>query len=691
MVKIGANIQNVGDSISGLFSSGKVVQYSTLRANINNFSDLNAVRKNWNKSLPYGFGVSLDSSSWEGMSGGSHSFSDFMLPLNPQNISQTEEFSIGIRPTQRGTVVSHNGVKYKTLKISGTTGLAPFKGVGGVYGETGKAIAQPNTLKSCSGFEVFLEFRNWLKAYYEYKKNAKSAEAKKVQLVWKNYKDGEFLLVEIISFTMDRSVGFLYNYNIEAKILGAVAVVTQESSFLESLDATITKALDYIKYARGVLLRISDMINSTIGAITGVVNDALLQISLALKAGIGIATTLMDCTNDVLKTFSVNNVKGVLKSVEPAMKQLAQSNKATRATWERLYGNSDNYVEKVGAAKGLSSLKNNMDLVSTGDFPPEALVALDKSQTTASNLSREFYKDTLAKVRKAKQDFEDYLKLGSSFYDTLFDLSNSSSVTKDADYSDFEILDALLQAEIGILLILSTTDFFKKTFQDRIDILNNEFAYIVASNTEAIIQIILPSKTDLERLAVQYLGDSSKWVTIAELNKLKAPYITQDLNSTLSGVAKPGDTLMIPSTSARGFGNLPNTADIPGTVNLSQNEKKLGVDLKITETGDLALGNNGDINFTTGIETIKQAILLKLTYEKGELMKYPNLGVSTLIGSKVVNAQDVKNMINSSLLQDPRIDKIINLSVDLQGNTYQVYFEVIVKNYDTPIPVNFTL
>ena len=35
---------------------------------------------------------------------------------------QTEMFAHSIKPTQGGTVVTHSGNKYKSLKVSGTTG-----------------------------------------------------------------------------------------------------------------------------------------------------------------------------------------------------------------------------------------------------------------------------------------------------------------------------------------------------------------------------------------------------------------------------------------------------------------------------------------------------------------------------------------------------------------------------------------
>src|SRR5690606_4138276 len=105
-------------------------------------------------------------------------------------INQKERPSISIKPSQGGTTTNHGGISYGTLIVKGTTGIAPFRGEGGVNSKNGEAIFQPKDLKHKSGYEVFIHFRNWFRTYYQWKfKRGKDAE--NYRLVFKNYKDGE--------------------------------------------------------------------------------------------------------------------------------------------------------------------------------------------------------------------------------------------------------------------------------------------------------------------------------------------------------------------------------------------------------------------------------------------------------------------------------------------------------------------
>ena len=157
---IRGSINNLVDQLTGQVKSGQFhPEFPEVTSTIN--------KENWLKlPFPYSFDVfNGNINEFRGTP-----FSEFQLPLAPQEINQREEFAISIKPTQGGTVVNHSGNKYKTLSIAGTTGVAPFRGTGGVDKTTGDAIFQPNELKYKSGYEVFLQLRNYFRAYYEYKK-----------------------------------------------------------------------------------------------------------------------------------------------------------------------------------------------------------------------------------------------------------------------------------------------------------------------------------------------------------------------------------------------------------------------------------------------------------------------------------------------------------------------------------------
>jgi hypothetical protein len=120
---------------------------------------------------------------------------------------------------------------------------------------------------------------------------------------------------------------------------------------------------------------------------------------------------------------------------------------------------------------------------------------------------------------------------------------------------------------------------------------------------------------------------------------------------------------------------------------LDELEKSLGTDLRITPTFDLALGNNGDFQIVQGADNVAQAIVLKLGYEKGELIRNPTIGVGLGIGSKFPNLGVIREDLIRSLTQDPRIDKVMNLQLNREGGSLTLTFDLKIKQVDIPVPV----
>jgi hypothetical protein len=76
--------------------------------------DIENVKENWYKSLPYAF---------ESNVGGKRKL--IYLPLNPSNITITTHYATELIPTIGGTVEVHSDQRYFDISISGTTGIAP--------------------------------------------------------------------------------------------------------------------------------------------------------------------------------------------------------------------------------------------------------------------------------------------------------------------------------------------------------------------------------------------------------------------------------------------------------------------------------------------------------------------------------------------------------------------------------------
>lgn len=137
-------------------------------------------------------------------------------------------------------------------------------------------------------------------------------------------------------------------------------------------------------------------------------------------------------------------------------------------------------------------------------------------------------------------------------------------------------------------------------------------------------------------LAARLLGDARRWVELAVLNELRAPYVTD--GAKLPATVAPGDQITVPSQRPLGGGSAVAPSNAL-TGRAAPNEAALGVDLATVETSsgqwdlavDLARGAT-DAETIAGIGNLSQAIGMRLRVERGELPLFPEVGLPTLVG-----------------------------------------------------------
>lgn len=684
-------IDNITQSVEGLVADITGKNISNM-PNMPGTKDVQAVLStvdpsNWLKlSFPYTFSVV----NIEG-AGTNNPFTDFSLPIAPQSIKQSEPFAISIRPTQGGTTTTHSGNRYKELVIKGTTGIAPNKGDGGAKRKTGEAIFQPKQLRYRSGYEVFIRLRNWFRAYYEYKKTA-GKDAKGLRLVFKNYKDGEFLIVELEKFDMDRQAprSFLYDYDLQFKVIAHLSfqeLINKTTGFEDVLETVV----DTIDTARGVFLRSQGILRQVESTYESVVVEPLRKTSLAVKALLGVGTVAADMGS---KAISNTVSAAAALAILVGLKSQQKDNKVSGSLDSRL-ANAKLPTDIASAAnlqgaKVITGLGEALMAMDPSSFPEQSQNALAQEQADAQRLPRSFYDQTLSELNRVKQNMEDFLNLGDAQYDALFDRTATLSApfTKVPTAAEFELLKAFNDSITAIQLLLSTEDLFRSTYDSRIQDMVARFDGNIELFAEsAVRQIKYTAGLTLERMAQKEMGDSTRWGEIVEVNGLKAPYVTDDLSSTLKNVLRPGDSVMIPTPARNGFSQVPTAKEIKTTRGLSEMEKSLGTDLKVTSDFDLSISNAGDLEVISGAPNMAQAVILKLSYERGEVMRYPELGANLRVGTKFPPIETIKDGLTNSLLQDTRIEGVEDLSIIRDGSAAYLTFNLKIKQIDIPVPV----
>ena len=516
------------------------------------------------------------------------------------------------------------------------------------------------------------------------------------------------MIVELEDFEMDRQAArsLLYDYKIQFKILShyKFSGVSKRSNFITDLDNFVETALEQINSARGIFLRSQGILRQIESTYDSAVLEPLRQTTLAIKALLGVPLVAADISSRIIVNTVSTASATIIAAKEALNFALATGNSTTADEIEalmdkRLYGSKSTLAKTFAATQtqikqkgsiGLSLLGGLAMKMEAGQFPENTIKATVTEQTQAQALPRTFFENAITSLERVRANAEDFFNLGSADYDTLYDRTAtlSADFAKTPTDDEYTLLFGFNQAISGLNLLLATTDLFKSSFDDRIaDMVARFDGNIQLFANQAVKQIKLPTNITLERLAQQELGDSSRWGEIAEVNGLKAPYISDDPQESREGVLKRGDNILIPIAVQNGFSQVPVGKANKLTTNMSELERSLGTDLKVNADFDLVLTSSGDLELVAGAENMAQATILKLSYEPGEIMKHPEIGSGIVVGRKYPPLQELKDRVSKSLLQDPRVDKVSDLFLVREGSGLSIQFNLYIKQVDIPIPV----
>lgn len=169
----------------------------------------------------------------------------------------------------------------------------------------------------------------------------------------------------------------------------------------------------------------------------------------------------------------------------------------------------------------------------------------------------------------------------------------------------------------------------------------------------------------LRRIALRELGDASRWTELATLNNLRPPYIVNTTAELLPNVMLAGETINIPApyTSQR----------------IATDEE--GVFLKdiLLSRGKLTAAN-GDLVPVKGEENFKQALSIRVTTRKGELMFHPTYGcyITLMRGKEGSAANNALSAfyVRSAVLEDDRVSEVLDVEATLTDDGIKVEADV---------------
>ncbi|MCF6205342.1 MAG: hypothetical protein L3J47_00415 [Sulfurovum sp.] len=149
------------------------------------------------------------------LGGGGLRATEFVFTVNPKNMELVEPMATVIRPTQGGgQFIESQGQIYKDVRIAGTTGFRPNKVITAVIDPATGLPAGERT-----GFDDLIDLRNLWRTYGMAKVDQSLAHL--VVMVWKNGKDGDYFIVEPITFktVRDASSPLTATYDIQLRTI----------------------------------------------------------------------------------------------------------------------------------------------------------------------------------------------------------------------------------------------------------------------------------------------------------------------------------------------------------------------------------------------------------------------------------------------------------------------------------------
>jgi len=118
-----------------------------------------------------------------------------------------------------------------------------------------------------------------------------------------------------------------------------------------------------------------------------------------------------------------------------------------------------------------------------------------------------------------------------------------------------------------------------------------------------------------------------------------------------------------------------------------------GVDLLLTDSGDLALNNYADFMISYGLTNLIQALRILFTTVINSFILHPEYGLGIRPGTSIsdLNIQQLYEQINSQVTQDPRFSSVTSLQIQASPPTLSISLGVSLPGMQGTLPVNFQL
>ena len=447
---------------------------------------------------------------------------EFILPITPQQLSITDQFAINTTATMRGVVEEHNGVKFKIIQASGTTGIFPIRNtfqdpssgdgqalfggtleaIGGVIdaanafsGKKPKPSKSPNaqdpkTSEKTGYFQAIL-LQQFLEQYAIAKKNPNN---KKWRLVFDCPKTNESFIVTPISYTVtksQRSPGeSLFNIQLKAwkrvdlnskKYTSGSGKIDEVSPGLLQI---INESLDQARSLMSASLNVIKAVRADFRKPF----DTLRKVTLLIKDIAGVGATLADLPNQLKKDITAATKKRSAdlefvrnlvfpdnRSSEAQAKVLAAISSIQQENEENEGDDPGNVSDGNGpqardraAVSPINNIFNepegNFDFFNSIsldelDLTPKQSIAIQDEIERNSLISVAEIKDFIKETQDLILDLSNNVGAGDPFFSEVFGRPAPRERATPMTLKEFELIVALEEAVLQMNKLVATRQF----------------------------------------------------------------------------------------------------------------------------------------------------------------------------------------------------------------------------------------
>jgi hypothetical protein len=391
-----------------------------------------------------------------------------------------------------------------------------------------------NDIQKKTGFYWFHSLLRFFEYYLHIKK---TEEGKKIRLIFNVYKDRQFFYVTINNFRWQKIPGSIeYNYSISLTAWKKVqpntikqgdSIVPVSSSF--NIFDTLRQGITGV---RQIVLSLQKVFYAANQDIYENVLVPLSEINLLIKDKAGLSKTCGDFFDQFENGSFKNSVSRYVKSNEVLYNELIQVSTKTNYVYGSPQSNSTASLDKDN--KNLSSSQSQTNILPEDmiknpykywnfydEIPIDSLQLDQKTRSAINSKVNAVRSFTIYDLKKRKEKLE------------LFSKTFSESAVKD---KGLNLNEVSLSAQLNSLIMICDVliNYYKNQPKNVSNDYYNYYVDYAVSNgldlTKARSKFFVPFPVGvtLESLAVQYLKDAGRWLEIAALNGLKAPYVDEE-------------------------------------------------------------------------------------------------------------------------------------------------------------------